>query len=254
MIADLYKRLKNNDKLPDLVVIIIHLTAHMIFRIYDAFPKLIRHEKYRAIVAVLVFSISLPVLNPVHAEDKAADLGITEMIQNMKKNGRTVIVDRAKDDVTESFMKWYGRGRMENDVLEYMISNDLSFLMEWDKSYTGRFETRTVTQLYVDSFSYRNNNNTLKVYYTTEISGTVTDNADTYDVVNVFSPTVTVHVKSDDADVYPNGYSVSAAVSTDRTCGEVRGIFDLYAGSSSDRDTSSARQLKRVVQVMKVQA
>ena len=55
MIADLYKRLKNNDKLPDLVVIIIHLTAHMIFRIYDAFPKLIRHEKYRAIVAVLVY-------------------------------------------------------------------------------------------------------------------------------------------------------------------------------------------------------
>ena len=222
-------------------------------------------KKINTIIVALFCSLCILPFKSLRcdADNEYVNSDFSEMLDDVvNQGGLTEVVDEAENDVTGEFLKWYENGKSDIAVFDYLAENNMSFLTitsNKDTKSARSFETISKRQLFVDSFSAKLiDDKTQIVRFTTTLSGTITYNANTYDVVNVFSPSISTQYTGDYpmfVSFYADGYSVSTSISSDKTYGYVTGSCNLYATLYPDNPVAtSTKLLKRVVHTMSISA
>ncbi len=226
-------------------------------------------KKLFNILSALIIAISTNCV--VYAEDSSTfdidESHILVTLAEMTNSGmlsetEVIVLDDNDDDVTAIFQNWYGEGKNEYDIANYLNINQFSFFQISSRDYTEKsinsFETKSASRTFVDRFYGTFAEQSNDILFSTTVSGTISYNSNTYDIVNVYGATVNSVYTGDYfkfVNFYAAGLSTSTSISADRTYGYVTGSCSLYANEYPDHPmTSKITLLGRVSHTLSISA
>ena len=218
-------------------------------------------------IVVLLLTNSFAVsANSGSCEDELDLINLISLAEKAKAgktwDNEVVVLNETDRNVTSEFLNWYGDGKSENDVSIYLNAHQYSFLETTiNKSARGinAFETKNASRTFIDRFSgtFADQPSGNILFYTT-VSGTISFNANTYDVVSVYGASVTSVYSGDIlnfVNFYADGFSTSTSISADRTYGNVTGNCSLYANVYPDNPlVSQTKLISRVSHTLQISA
>lgn len=135
----------------------------------------------------------------------------------------TIVVDNDGNDVTSIFSSWYGKSKNQDQIFRYLAENKYSFKTTHESNdlpVTRIFSTKRITQIFVDSFTFDINNQSVERLFVSSISVSIIYNIHTFDILD-FHPNAMISVpvsqnpENKDMNIYTNGMSIQSTVSKD---------------------------------------
>lgn len=224
------------------------------------------------ISSIICFICSCFFVNPAYAYNDITytkSSSFDDLVEEVSSQNNIFILDDKDNNVTDIFLKWYGENKPTHEVIDYLSKMNYSIMqindIENHNSIDGlnrspqAFETKSATRTFIDSFNaVLIDGQSQNVQFTTTISGTISYNANTYDVVDVYGESMNCVYTGNIPlliNFYASGYSTSTSISADKTYGNVTGSCSLYATLyPSNPPFSSTVYLKRITHTLSIRA
>ena len=181
--------------------------------------------------------------NAVPVEDYAAYV--------LSAPSETIVVDNDDNDVTSVFASWYGKGKKQNQILRYLATNQYSFKTTHESNdlpVTRIFKTKRITQIFVDTYTFNINNQSIERMFVSSISVSVIYNIHTYEILD-FHPNAMTSVpvsespEKTDLEIYTNGMSIQSKVSKDGSYMTSYSTAHIFVAAKPNDTSRSSGQL-----------
>lgn len=155
-------------------------------------------------------------------------------------------MNTSNKEVTSEFLSWYSVDKSKSEIFDYLDYNDWSFYKVEGNSNNKlmrSFSSKSSYQVFTDSmYVTLIADQPCTAKFATTVSGTISYNDSTYDVVSVYGASIsTKYVGNRPSFItfYADGYSTSTSISANKTYGYVTGNVSLYATSYPDSPLAS---------------
>lgn len=213
-----------------------------------------------AILILSFFSITMKVnAETVYYENNEITLFAEEV---MAANPEYTVVDKNDNEVTEIFRSWYLKEKKltSEKMYDYLDQNDyaLLYVKQNDSAKDSgikSYGSKSGTKIFIDSFTAKINDVNRTVKFSTTITGNITYNYNTYEVISVYGMTISSSYSGTiyyNTHFFANGYSTSSYIPPDKTYGKITGNCSFYVEEYYGTPSVHTKFLKSVSHSFKI--